>query len=55
MPCADCGVWLIPDTPVGIRDWQRYIVYDHVWRAAGMGPLDGWLCIPCLERRLAGR
>jgi hypothetical protein len=28
------------------------MVCDNVWRAAGMGPLDGWLCIPCLERRL---
>ena len=51
-PCADCGVELMPDTPPGVRLWQRYMVYDHVWRAAGMGPLDGWLCIGCLERRL---
>ena len=50
--CADCGVELMPRTPFGSRDWQRYMVHDHVWAAAGIGYLDGWLCIPCLEGRL---
>jgi hypothetical protein len=50
-PCADCGVELMPD-PFGIRDWHRYMVHDHVWAAAGMTPLGGWLCTGCLEDRL---
>ncbi|MGH8880472.1 MAG: hypothetical protein ACRD0P_24485 [Stackebrandtia sp.] len=51
-PCADCGVELIPDTPLDIRDWQTYMVHDRVWAAAGMAPLGGWLCIGWLEGRL---
>jgi hypothetical protein len=51
-PCADCGIELIPATPHDIPDWQRYMVTDHVWAAAGMTPLGGWLCIDCLELRL---
>jgi hypothetical protein len=41
MPCADCGL----DTIV-----EYYMVYDHVWAAAGMD--GGFLCIGCLEERL---
>jgi hypothetical protein len=52
IPCADCAVDLVPTSPWGSHDWQRYMVHDDVWAAAGMAPLDGWLCIPCLERRL---
>ena len=46
MPCADCGF----DTIVV----EYYMVHDHVWAAAGMGPDEdsGFLCIGCLERRL---
>ena len=51
-PCADCAVELLAEPPLAVRRWQRYLVYDHVWRAAGMGPSDGWLRIRCLERRL---
>ncbi len=51
-PCADCAVELLPDTLLGVRDWQRLMVTDDVWAAAGMDPLGGWLCIPCLEGRL---
>jgi hypothetical protein len=31
------------------------MVYEQVGRAAGVAPLDGWLCIPCLETRLGRR
>lgn len=51
-PCVDCGTPTLPDTPPGSQDWQRYMVHDHVWQAAGMTPNGGWLCIPCLETRL---
>jgi hypothetical protein len=48
----------------GIKKWaldieltwndETYIVYDHVWKAAGMKGEwgDGVLCIGCLEKRL---
>jgi hypothetical protein len=29
-----------------------YMVHDHVWADAGLHHDDGWMCIPCLERRL---
>jgi hypothetical protein len=51
-PCADCRIKPMPNTPYGSRYWQRYMVYDHVWAAASMTELGGWLCIPFLERRL---
>jgi hypothetical protein len=50
--CADCGVELLPDTPPGSRDWQRYMVHDQVWADAGIDTHSGWLCVPCLEARL---
>jgi hypothetical protein len=31
---------------------EVYIVRDAVWRAAGMEPWGGCLCVGCLERRL---
>jgi len=31
---------------------EVYIVRDPVWKAAGMEPMGGCLCIPCLEKRL---
>jgi hypothetical protein len=31
---------------------ERYIVRDAVWKAAGMEPYGGCLCIGCLERRI---
>jgi hypothetical protein len=45
--CIDCGV----DT---CETDDYYMVYDHVWHAAGMvGALDdGMLCLDCLSRRL---
>jgi hypothetical protein len=51
--CVDCEVELLPDTPAGSQDWQRYMVHDQIWADAGMDALDGWLCIPCLEIRIA--
>jgi hypothetical protein len=47
-PCADCGIATIPD---GDGDDEYYMVDDRVWKAA-RAPLDGFLCIGCLERRL---
>jgi hypothetical protein len=52
IPCADCGVDVVPLNPLGGRDWHRYMVTDQVWADAGMASLGGWLCIPCLETRL---
>ena len=37
---------------VNNRNHEQYIVHDTIWRAAGMGPWSGCLCIGCLERRL---
>ena len=31
---------------------EVYIVHDHIWKAAGMGPYTGCLCIGCIERRI---
>jgi hypothetical protein len=36
-----------------INDWSEvYMVKPEVWKAAGLGPMDGCLCIGCLESRL---
>jgi hypothetical protein len=50
--CFDCRVDCMPETPSGRHDWQRYMVHDDVWAAAGMRPDGGWLCAPCLQVRL---
>lgn len=48
--CRDCGTETLPTA------WDRraeyYMVHDHLWQAAGMGAVDGCLCIGCLEARL---
>ena len=31
---------------------ETYIVHDHVWKAAGVEPWGGVLCIGCLEKRI---
>ena len=49
-PCVDCGAELLPDTPPGSKDWQRFMVHDEVWQAAGLD--RGWICVDCLETRL---
>jgi hypothetical protein len=33
-------------------DCEVYIVKDAVWKAAGMEPYGGCLCIGCLEKRI---
>jgi len=50
--CPDCRTELMPHTPLGSHDWQRYMVHDQVWADAGLEPHGGWFCIPCLETRL---
>lgn len=34
---------------------EVYTVLDKVWKAAGMAPMGGCLCIGCLEKRLGRR
>jgi hypothetical protein len=51
--CHDCGVDTLP-AGWGERA-EYYMVHDEVWANAGMGPLDGLLCVGCLERRLRRR
>jgi len=34
---------------------EVYYVRDHVWKAAGMEPYGGCLCIGCLEKRIGRR
>ena len=34
---------------------EVYTVHHHVWKAAGMEPFSGCLCIGCLELRLGRR
>jgi hypothetical protein len=46
----------------GIKNWsfrweassadELYFVHDHVWKASGMEPWGGCLCIGCLEKRI---
>jgi hypothetical protein len=43
--CRDCGL----DVSTA-GHW--YMVRDSVWGASGLGPEEGVLCLPCLERRL---
>src|SRR5262245_16353555 len=39
--------------PMEIDNWSEvYTVRDSVWKAAGMQPWGGCLCIGCLEKRL---
>lgn len=46
--CVDC-----PDNTCDIDEY--YMVHDHLWAEACMGPDDGMLCIGCLESRLGRR
>jgi hypothetical protein len=34
---------------------EVYMVRDPVWKAAGLEPMDGCICIGCLEKRLGRR
>jgi hypothetical protein len=55
-PCTDCGKDTEPHNKRGeplFEQWDSYIVRDAVWREAGMrGWKSGWLCTPCLSKRL---
>lgn len=46
MPCHDCGL----DVADSGDYW--YMVWDEVWAETGLDPDDGFLCVPCIERRL---
>jgi hypothetical protein len=59
--CVDCGVDTCP--PLEKRNgrsvrnsrngrWEHYMVLPEIWKAAGMGAGDGYLCIGCLEKRI---
>ena len=37
------------------HDSEIYTIRDTVWKAAGMEPMGGCLCIGCLEKRLGRR
>jgi len=37
------------------HDSEIYLVHRPVWKAAGMEPFGGCLCIGCLEKRLGRR
>jgi hypothetical protein len=34
---------------------ETFMVHDHVWKAAGMEPWGGVLCVGCLEKRIGRR
>jgi len=48
--CADCRIEIAPKQPQP-GTWHWYMVWDEIWAQAGMSA-DGFLCVPCLERRL---
>ncbi len=54
-PCKDCGKEtepMVKGKPV-FRWWDMYILRDDLWAEAGMdGWASGFLCTPCLEKRL---
>lgn len=44
--CLDCRV-AVAEAGEGL-----YVVEDQVWAESGLGPMDGHLCIGCVEKRL---
>lgn len=38
--------------PLGDANTEKYTVTPAVWKAAGMEPMGGCLCIGCLEKRI---
>lgn len=54
-PCRDCRVDTLdmPGNSGGDYLSEYYMVHDDVWAQAGMASDGGWLCIGCLQRRLA--
>jgi hypothetical protein len=61
--CIDCGVNTAPAIWTDVREcipalpetWEMYWLLNKVWAAAGVGELDGALCIGCIENRLGRR
>lgn len=55
--CRDCQTPTAPCTGKrGCRHkgrWEYYMVHDHIWDTAGAD--HGYLCIGCLENRMARR
>ena len=51
--CADCGMDTTPSKRGrhNTGHWEWYMVRNRLWKAAGMK--DGFLCIGCLELRIA--
>lgn len=43
--------WSLPGQTFNNRT-EVYMVHDHVWKAAGMEPYGGCLCVGCLEKRI---
>jgi hypothetical protein len=55
MECRDCErptLIYLPGVGWAPGACEFYMVWDHVWRAAGMLPSGGHLCIGCLQDRL---
>jgi hypothetical protein len=59
--CVDCGVDICPDSEKRngrrVRNgrngrWEHYMALPEIWKAAGMGVDDGYMCIGCLEGRI---
>jgi hypothetical protein len=48
---AEIKNWSIPFVVNDLRQ-EMYFVHDHIWKAAGMEPWGGCLCIGCLEKRI---
>lgn len=61
--CIDCGVDTCPEpkkrkgriTRTRVGRWEHYMVLPKVWKAAGLAPDDGYMCIGCLEHRIGRR
>jgi hypothetical protein len=51
--CVDCHVDTLSAEP-GVPT-EYYSVHDALWAQAGMGPVDGMLCVGCLESRIGRR
>jgi hypothetical protein len=52
-PCEDCARDTQPQDNGGdplFAEWDFYIVHDELWAQAGME--GGFLCTPCIEKRL---
>ena len=52
LPCHDCSAATSPWPWTADARYEQFMVYDRVWRKAGMQPDGGFLCVGCLEERL---